>query len=131
MFIAAIRSYNVEVSAGQFGGVPAVKGQRLNASIIVQNLLKTPEEFGAIPHPHRSGRVHRARARRGTDRAGHRALRQARADQRQARDRAGVRQAAGANALDTAKAIKAKMAELSNNFPPGMVASYPYDTTPS
>ncbi|MGA8754604.1 MAG: efflux RND transporter permease subunit, partial [Candidatus Deferrimicrobium sp.] len=47
--IAAIRSYNVEVSAGQFGGVPAVKGQRMNASIIVQNLLKTPEEFAAIP----------------------------------------------------------------------------------
>ena len=42
-------AYNVEVSAGQFGGAPAVKGQRLNASIIVQNLLKTPEEFAAIP----------------------------------------------------------------------------------
>ena len=47
--IAALRAYNVEVSAGQFGGAPAVKGQRLNASIIVQNLLKTPEEFAAIP----------------------------------------------------------------------------------
>ena len=47
--IAALRAYNVEVSAGQFGGAPAVEGQRLNASIIVQNLLKTPEEFAAIP----------------------------------------------------------------------------------
>ena len=47
--IAALRSYNVEVSAGQFGGAPAVKGQRLNASIIVQSMLKTPEEFAAIP----------------------------------------------------------------------------------
>ncbi|MBE0502355.1 MAG: efflux RND transporter permease subunit, partial [Desulfuromonadales bacterium] len=28
--VAAIRSHNVEVSAGQFGGLPAVKGQRLN-----------------------------------------------------------------------------------------------------
>ncbi|HOO40636.1 MAG TPA: efflux RND transporter permease subunit, partial [Syntrophales bacterium] len=43
--ITALRSYNVEVSAGQFGGAPAVKGQRLNASIIVQSMLKTPEEF--------------------------------------------------------------------------------------
>src|SRR3990172_87201 len=41
-----------------------------------------------------------------------------------------IRQAAGANALDTAKAIKAKVEELSRYFPPGMVASYPYDTTP-
>ena len=39
----------MEVSAGQFGGLPAVPGQRLNASIVVQSLLKTPEEFGAIP----------------------------------------------------------------------------------
>ena len=47
--IAALRAYNVEVSAGQFGGAPAVSGQRLNASIIVQNLLKTPDEFANIP----------------------------------------------------------------------------------
>ena len=47
--VAGIRAYNVQVSAGQFGGVPAVPGQRLNASIVVQSLLKTPEEFGAIP----------------------------------------------------------------------------------
>ncbi len=47
--ITSLRAYNVEVSAGQFGGAPAVKGQRLNASIIVQSLLKTPEEFAAIP----------------------------------------------------------------------------------
>src|SRR5512136_1194197 len=47
--IAGVRAYNVEISAGQFGAAPAVKGQRLNASIIVQNLLCTPEEFAAIP----------------------------------------------------------------------------------
>ncbi len=40
--IAALKSYNVEISAGQFGGAPAVKGQRMNASIVVQNMLKTP-----------------------------------------------------------------------------------------
>src|SRR5512142_3208317 len=47
--LTALRAYNVEVSAGQFGGAPAVDGQRLNASIIVQTLLKTPDEFAAIP----------------------------------------------------------------------------------
>ena len=47
--VAAVRAYNVEVSAGQFGGAPAVPGQRLNASILVQSLLVTPEEFAAIP----------------------------------------------------------------------------------
>src|SRR5512136_1587137 len=43
--VQALRTYNVEVSAGQFGGAPALEGQRLNASIVVQNLLQTPEEF--------------------------------------------------------------------------------------
>jgi len=47
--IASLRAYNVEVSAGQFGGAPAVKGQRLNAAIIVQSLLKTPEELPRFP----------------------------------------------------------------------------------
>ncbi len=47
--IAAIRSYNVEISAGQFAGAPATKGQKLNASIIVQHYLKTPQEFENIP----------------------------------------------------------------------------------
>jgi len=47
--IMVLRAYNVEVSAGQFGGAPAMEGQRLNASIIVQHLLKTPDEFAAIP----------------------------------------------------------------------------------
>jgi HAE1 family hydrophobic/amphiphilic exporter-1 len=47
--VTALQAYNVEVSAGQFGGAPAEKGQRLNASIIVQSLLKTPEEFASIP----------------------------------------------------------------------------------
>src|SRR5512136_1439786 len=47
--VQALRTYNVEVSAGQFGGAPALEGQRLNASIVVQNLLQTPEEFAAIP----------------------------------------------------------------------------------
>src|SRR5512147_858035 len=36
--VAALRAYNVEVSAGQLGDMPAVKGQRLNTSIVVQSL---------------------------------------------------------------------------------------------
>ena len=41
-----------------------------------------------------------------------------------------IRQAAGANALDTADAVKAKLKEMSNIFPQGMKVVYPYDTTP-
>ncbi|MEN1606915.1 efflux RND transporter permease subunit, partial [Pseudomonas aeruginosa] len=44
--------------------------------------------------------------------------------------RRGIKLATGANALDTAKAIKAKLAELQPFFPQGMKVLYPYDTTP-
>ncbi len=128
--IAAIRLYNVEVSAGQFGGAPAVPGQRLNASIIVQSLLKTPEEFGAIPlRTNPDGSVVRvrdvARTELGTEFYDSRAKYNGRP--------AGVlaiRQEPGANALDTAAAVKAKMQDLSRYFPPGVRVVYPYDTTP-
>ncbi len=128
--IKKLRAYNVEVSAGQFGGVPAVEGQRLNASIVVQNMLKTPEEFAAIPlRTNPDGSVVRVRdvgrAELGTERYGSKML-------YNGKPAAGlaVRQAPGANALDTANAVKEKMAELSRYFPHGMKVIYPYDTTP-
>ena len=40
--ITALKAYNVEVSAGQFGGAPAVEGQRLNVSIVVQKPSQDP-----------------------------------------------------------------------------------------
>lgn len=128
--IMSLKTYNVEVSAGQLGGAPAVAGQRLNVSIIVQNLLQTPEEFAAIPvriDPDGStvrirdiGRVELGAESydakifyNGKPSAG-----------------LAIRQAPGANALDTADAVKAKLAEMSQYFPKGMKVFYPYDTTP-
>ena len=125
-----LQDYNVEVSAGQFGGAPAVKGQRMNASIIVQNLLKTPAEFGAIPlRVNPDGSIVRVndvgRTELGTERYERFTLYNGKPASALA-----VRQAPGANALDTADAIKAKMNELARYFPPGMKAIYPYDTSP-
>ena len=39
----AIQAQNVQVSAGQFGGLPAVPGQQLNATILSKTRLQTPE----------------------------------------------------------------------------------------
>jgi HAE1 family hydrophobic/amphiphilic exporter-1 len=128
--VTALQAYNVEVSAGQFGGAPAQKGQRLNASIIVQSLLKTPEEFAAIPirtNPDGS-RVRIkdvGRTELGTESYDVEAFYNGKPSAAMA-----IRQAAGANALDTANAIRAKMDEMSQFFPPGMKVIYPYDTTP-
>jgi hydrophobe/amphiphile efflux-1 (HAE1) family protein len=128
--LTALKAYNVEVSAGQFGGAPAVEGQRLNISIIVQSMLKTPEEFAAIPvRINPDGSIVRVkdvgRTELGTDSYDIEAFHNGRPSAGMA-----IRQAAGANALDTADAVKAKMAEMSRYFPPGMKVVYPYDTTP-
>src|SRR3990167_10002290 len=45
---AAITAQNADVSAGQLGGMPAVKGQQLNATITAQSRLRTVEDFEKI-----------------------------------------------------------------------------------
>lgn len=127
---AALQSYNVEVSAGQLGGAPAVAGQRVNAAIVVQHLLQTPEQFARIPvKTAADGSVVRlgdvARVELGTERYDVVATYNGKPAAAMA-----VRQAAGANAMATADAIKAKLAEMAPFFPKGMKAIYPYDTTP-
>jgi HAE1 family hydrophobic/amphiphilic exporter-1 len=128
--VTAMKAYNVEVSAGQFGGAPSVAGQRLNASIIVQSMLKTPEEFSAIPlRTNPDGSVVRVRdvgrAELGTEAYDVEVFNNGRPASGMA-----IRQAAGANALDTADAVRAKLNEMSLFFPAGMKVIYPYDTTP-
>lgn len=128
--IAAIRSYNVEVSAGQFGGAPAIPGQRLNASITMQSMLKTPDEFAAIPLKiNKDGSIVRikdvGKAELGTEFYDVQAFYNGKPSAGLA-----IRMAAGANALDTADAVRKKMAEMSRYFPPGMKVVYPFDTTP-
>ncbi|MDX9862335.1 MAG: efflux RND transporter permease subunit, partial [Rhodospirillales bacterium] len=129
--VAGLRAYNVQISAGQFGGAPAVEGQRLNAAIIVQSLLKTPEEFAAIPlRTNPDGSVVRvqdvARVELGTETYDVEVF----YNDGMPSTALAIRQAAGANALQTADNVRAKLAEMSRFFPKGMKVVYPYDTTP-
>ncbi len=128
--ITSLKSYNVEVSAGQFGGAPAVPGQRLNASIVVQNMLSTPEEFANIPlRTNPDGSIVRigdvGRTELGTE-----FYDIDLAYQGKPATGLAIRQATGANALDVAEAVKAKLAEMSRFFPAGIKVVYPHDTTP-
>jgi HAE1 family hydrophobic/amphiphilic exporter-1 len=128
--LASLKAYNVEVSAGQFGGAPALKGQRLNAPIVVQNMLKTPEEFASVPiRNNPDGSVIRirdvGRTELGTETFDIESYYNGNPSAGLA-----IRQAAGANALDTADAVKEKMAEMGRFFPPGLKIVYPHDTTP-
>ncbi len=127
---AALRTYNVEISAGQFGGLPAEPGQKLNASIIVQNLLKTPEEFAAIPvRTNPDGSIVRISDIGRTELGAENYDVQVQFNGKPCAGLA-IRQAPGANALETADRVKAKLAEMSQFFPPGMKVTYPFDTTP-
>ncbi|MBI1753555.1 MAG: efflux RND transporter permease subunit [Acidobacteria bacterium] len=126
----AVKAYNAQISAGQVGGLPALKGQQLNVTVNVQELLQTPEQFGNIPlRINADGSTIRirdvARTELGTESyESESAL--------NGRPTAGmmIRLASGANALDTSKLIKAKMDSLSRYFPAGVQVDYPYETTP-
>ena len=127
---AAIKAENAEVSAGQIGGAPSLPGQRINATIMAQSRLQTPDEFGKILLKVNSdGSQVRlkdvARIEIGSENYetvarynGHPAA------------GIGIKLATGANALDTAKRIRARIDELKPFFPEGVEAVFPYDTTP-
>jgi HAE1 family hydrophobic/amphiphilic exporter-1 len=128
--IMALRTYNVEISAGQFGGSPAVEGQRLNAAITVQSMLKTPDEFAAIPlRINPDGSIIRVKDVGRTELGSESYDAEVSHNGRPAAGLS-IRQAAGANALDTADAVKSKLEEMSHFFPTGLKIVYPYDTTP-
>jgi multidrug efflux pump len=128
--IAALQAQNAQVSAGQFGGTPAVPGQQLNATVTARTLLQTPEQFDAIIlRTNPDGSTVRlkdvAESRIGTENYEMQSFYKGKPVGGMA-----IRFAAGANALDTGERVKAKMAELEKYFPPGMKVVYPYDTTP-
>jgi multidrug efflux pump len=128
--IAALQAQNAQVSAGQFGGTPAVPGQQLNATITARTLLQTPEQFEAIIlRTNGDGSTVTLRdvavCKIGTENYDM----QARYKGKPAAAM-GIRLAAGANALDTSERVKAKLVEMSQFFPAGMNIVYPYDTTP-
>jgi len=128
--IAAIRAQNAQVSAGQLGGVPNLPGTALNATITAQSRLSTPAEFqniivknspgGAIVHLRDVARVELGAESYGFG---------AKYNGKPAAGLA-IRLAPGANALNTADAIKERMTQLEKNFPASFKYVIPYDSTP-
>ncbi len=128
--VTQLKLQNDQVAAGQLGGTPAVKNQQLNASIIAQTRLRDPIEFGKVTmkvNPDGSV-VHLSDVAR-IELGGENYNTVAKING-QAAAGLGIKLATGANALDTAEGIKAKLASLQPYFPQGMKVVYPYDTTP-
>ena len=126
----ALQIQNVQIAAGELGGLPSVQGQRLHATIVGPERLTTAEGFGRVLlKVNTDGSQVRLRdvADIGlgaesysihTEYNGHPG------------GGIAIKLATGANALDTAKAIHATMDGLSPFFPHGLQLVYPYDTTP-
>ncbi len=127
---AAVLAQNAQVSSGQIGAAPAPAGQQLNAIITAQTRLKTPEEFrGIIVKTNTDGSVVKlsdvSRVELGQD--NYNVI--SRYNRHPAAGIA-LRLAPGANALKTADAIKARVKELSADFPPDIKYVFPIDSTP-
>ncbi len=128
--IAAIRAQNAQVAVGQLGGTPAVPGQMLNATVVGQERLETPEQFRAI--------VVRSRADGSLLRLGDVARVELGAEdysiiaRYNGRPSTGVAisLATGANALETAQRLEALVKQMQPSFPAGLRAVIPFDTTP-
>lgn len=126
----AVEVQNADITAGQIGGLPAVKGQQLNATITAQSRLQTVEDFNnIILRVNTDGSQVRlkdvARVELGAQgydmRVRYKGL---------PASGIAVSMSSGANALDTADAVKQKINELKKIMPSDIKVVYPYDTTP-
>ncbi|WP_341643778.1 efflux RND transporter permease subunit [Thauera sp. SDU_THAU2] len=126
---AAIAAQNAQVPAGSFGSRPGSAEQELSATIVVKGMLATPEEFGRIvlrANPDGSkvtladvARLELGRQDYNFDSRMNGKLSVAGA----------VQLSPGANAVQTAAAVKARLAELSVSFPDDIEYAVPYDTS--
>lgn len=125
----AIASQNAQVSGGSIGNQPSPADQEVTATIMVQGQLASVEEFSRIvlrANPNGST-VHLSDVAR---------VEMGRQDYSlssrlngQTAASVAVQLAPGANALATAKGVKARLHELSAAFPTDITYSVPYDTS--
>ncbi len=128
--VAALNAQNVQVSAGQLGSLPAVPGQMLNATVTARSKLQTVEEFQdivlrALPDGSVVTMADVARVALEADSLTVRSILNG-----QPGAGLGIVLADGANAMQVADAVAAKIAELAPYFPDGITGFVSSDTTP-
>ncbi|HHJ1189582.1 TPA: efflux RND transporter permease subunit [Proteus mirabilis] len=128
---AAIQDENVQVSAGQLAGLPALKGVELNATITSSSRMVSVDEFNHILlKVNLDGSQvllqDVAKVEVGADNFSISSLYNGKPSAGMA-----MRLAPGANLLDVSKKVKEVVEAQSQFFPQGVKALFPYDTTPS
>ena len=139
----AIREQNVQVAAGRIGEEPAPVGTAFQLVINTQGRLTTDEQFAdIIVRTAAGGRITRVRdlvvddhdnestgeVRKGVERGG-KNYNLGSTYLGKPSTTLFVYQLPGANALDLADQVKAKMAELAQRFPQGLRYDIPFDST--
>ncbi|KAB8066540.1 efflux RND transporter permease subunit [Janthinobacterium violaceinigrum] len=128
--ITAVQAQNAEVSAGELGGTPSVKGQQLNATVSAQSRLQTAEQFGAILLKTTTNGAMVYLKDVASMELGRENYNTVARYNGHAATGVAIKLATGANALDTANAAKAMLGNLSKQFPEGMSYQVAFDTTP-
>ncbi len=114
---AAINAQNAQYAAGKIGAAPSPEGQQLVYTVTAQGRMLQPEELSRI--------ILRSDGPNGAQ-----SYDQGNTVNGQPAVALGVFLQSGANALDVADAIRAKMEELKQDrFPAGVDYLIPYDTT--
>lgn len=126
---AAIKAQNAQVTYGSLGGTPAVPGQQYSYTITGQKRLESVEEFeNILLRVNTDGTMVRlkdiARVELGSE-----SYQYSGTENGLPSSGVAIRLAANANALDTAKNVKALIEDLAPYFPEWIDYSYPYDTT--
>ncbi|WP_130731586.1 efflux RND transporter permease subunit [Komagataeibacter xylinus] len=126
----AIQTQNIQVSSGELGGVPAVKGARLDATIIGPTRLRSPEEFEKILlKVQQDGSQVRIRDVARVELGPQTYNTHSYYNNMPASGMA-LKLAPGANQLQTENAVREQIKELEQFFPPGLKTVYPLDTEP-
>ncbi|MBL0443197.1 efflux RND transporter permease subunit [Aeromonas veronii] len=127
---AAIKAQNAQVAFGKLGGTPSVEDQQFTATIMGQTRLSTVDQFNDILlRVNQDGSKVRLKDVARVELAGESYDADALYNG-QSTAAVAIKLATGANALDTAEKVRAKLNELSDYFPANMEIVYPYDTTP-
>ncbi len=126
---AALRTQSGQFAAGSIGGEPAPEGQAFTFSVSTRGQLSTPEEFErVILRANEDGSVLRlgdvARVELGSTNYAFSATYNG-----ESAVPLGIYLQPGANALDTADAVRAALESMSQRFPAGLDYAIPYDTT--
>jgi HAE1 family hydrophobic/amphiphilic exporter-1 len=129
--INALQQQNAQVAAGQIGMPPVPSGQDFQLTVNAAGALTDVNQFEDIivkSDSQNGGQITRVRDI-GRVELGAQTYSQFFKKNGVPAGGIAIYQLPGANALDTAQAVRTAMAEYAKSFPPGLIYSIPFDTT--